>query len=136
MKRKVGLMEVWFSEKDFYSLEEVELIDLGFIGDKFTWSNKEEGSSRIIARLDRACSNVIWSDQFPQARLYHLLPCGSDHAPILLNTDPNIKGQKNRCFRFKNFWVEDDDFQSVIMNAWCTPTDSQSSHSNIALKIN
>lgn len=31
--------------------------------------------------------------------------------------------------------MEDEDFQSLIMNAWCTPTDPQSSHSNIILKI-
>lgn len=84
--------EVWASNlqrRIALAWTKLNLIHLSFEGDKFTWSNMQEGSSRILARLDRYYSIFLWIDLFPQARLYHMLPCGSDHIPILLNSDPN-----------------------------------------------
>lgn len=82
--------EVWASNlqrRIALARAKLNLIDLSFKGDKFNWSNMQEGSSRILARLDRDYSIFLWID--PQARLYHMLPCSSDHIPILLNSDPN-----------------------------------------------
>lgn len=82
--------EVWASNlqrRIALARAKLNFIDLSFKGDKFNWSNMQEGSSRILARLDRDYSIFLWID--PQARLYHMLPCSSDHIPILLNSDPN-----------------------------------------------
>ena len=35
-------------------------IDLGFIGSRFTWSNKHEGLANIKERLDKAVCNQEW----------------------------------------------------------------------------
>ncbi|XP_042988728.1 uncharacterized protein LOC122316263 [Carya illinoinensis] len=44
------------------ALDECELSDLGFLGSRFTWSNKREGRAFIKERLDRAFGNSSWSN--------------------------------------------------------------------------
>ncbi|KAK9930659.1 hypothetical protein M0R45_027689 [Rubus argutus] len=56
-----------------------ELVDLGFVGTRFTWSYRH---TKI--RLDRALATNSWSDIFPQSRV-HVLPSSiSNHSPLLL----------------------------------------------------
>jgi hypothetical protein len=38
-------------------LEDCNLLDLGFIGPKFTWTNKKSGDKNVKVRLDRAVAN-------------------------------------------------------------------------------
>jgi hypothetical protein len=38
-------------------LEDSELIDLGYIGPKFTWNNRQAGINNVRVRLDRAVAN-------------------------------------------------------------------------------
>jgi hypothetical protein len=48
------------------ALESCELHDLGFIGDVFTWRNKQKkGSTHVRERLDRAMANGEWRGKFP-----------------------------------------------------------------------
>jgi hypothetical protein len=37
-------------------LQDCGLMDLGFEGPKFTWSNRQDADTHVIVRLDRACS--------------------------------------------------------------------------------
>jgi len=49
-----------------WALERCDLHDLGFVGDVFTWRNKQiKGSTHIRERLDRAVSNFEWLHRFP-----------------------------------------------------------------------
>lgn len=34
------------------------LIELGLVGEKYSWPNLQMGKARIVARLDRACANL------------------------------------------------------------------------------
>ena len=61
-------------------------IGLGFIGSRFTWSNKCEGLANIKERLDKAVCNQEWQCLFPKAGVKHLVAPASDHAPIILDT--------------------------------------------------
>lgn len=52
---------------------------------------------------------------YSNAMVLHLPPCWIQ--PILLDTCPNDKMQP-KPFRFKNFWIDDVEYQSVILHAW------------------
>ncbi|XP_028116928.1 uncharacterized protein LOC114314661 [Camellia sinensis] len=43
------------------------LIDLGSVGPRFTWTNNRQGMANIMERLDRAMSNDQWQALFPEA---------------------------------------------------------------------
>jgi len=50
------------------------LMDLGFQGPRFTWTNKSPNwQHNIKERLDRDLGNVEWKLIFPAAEISHLL---------------------------------------------------------------
>ena len=58
--------------------------DMGFSGPIFTWSNKREGNSMILERLDRGLCNRGWKNLFSDSIIHHLDFWGSDHRLLLL----------------------------------------------------
>ena len=42
------------------ALEEGGLSDLGWEGDKYTWSNRHDNETFIKERLDRVVANQVW----------------------------------------------------------------------------
>jgi hypothetical protein len=48
------------------------LVDLGFVGNPYTWSNKRLGLANIKERLDRSFANQEWIHLFPNAKVCHL----------------------------------------------------------------
>lgn len=60
------------------------LIDLGYNGCPFTWTNARDGAALIKERLDRALVNSPWLQVFPYTKVHHLPRTYSDHAPILV----------------------------------------------------
>lgn len=42
------------------------LIDLGFVGQRFTWCNERLGEQRTLIRLDRMVTNDRCVEQFPE----------------------------------------------------------------------
>lgn len=70
--------------RDF--LFETGLVDLGFKGSAYTWTNRQSTSNAIFECLDRVVATVQWSQLYPQAFVNHLPRIHSDHAPILLRT--------------------------------------------------
>lgn len=70
--------------KEFKHL--VIVINLGFIGCKFKWTNGQEDLALIKARLDCAITNEEWQQRNPKALITHLLQFKLDHSPILIST--------------------------------------------------
>ena len=70
-------------------LDNCGLMDLGFHGPRFTWTNKSPvWQTNIKERLDRRVANTEWTLLCPSAEIHHLPRVKSDHCPILLTTEP------------------------------------------------
>ncbi|XP_026447571.1 uncharacterized protein LOC113348083 [Papaver somniferum] len=53
-------------------LRDRDVIDLGFVGPAFTWSNNAVQSGLTFERIDRAICNSRWKPLFPDATVLHL----------------------------------------------------------------
>lgn len=100
------------------NLDDLGLVDLGFHGNQFTWTNKRAGSDNIQERLDRGVANVDWITLFPHASILHLPAILSDHKP-LLSTDINTNSPKP--FRFESMWLDDKTCFDTVHNGWTMP---------------
>lgn len=83
-------------------IQECHLMDLGFIGPKFTWKGpKLNNYDRVFERLNRGLCNMNWRLYFSKA-VVRVLPRihFSDHNPILA-----ISGVKGRISHKKTFFI-------------------------------
>lgn len=62
------------------------LQDLKTLRDKFTWMGKR-AKRTIMSKLDRAVVNYNWLEMYPAAHVSLLPWIGSDHQPLLVNTE-------------------------------------------------
>ncbi|XP_074305500.1 uncharacterized protein LOC141640715 [Silene latifolia] len=70
------------------------LMELAYKGPKFTWCNNRKGKARIYERLDKGLVSSNWLLHFPNTGIKHLPIQGSDHAPIIMDTEFFGKGRK------------------------------------------
>ncbi|KAH7851087.1 hypothetical protein Vadar_007104 [Vaccinium darrowii] len=92
-------------------------IDLGFSGYPFTWANRRYGDGLVKERLDRVLVSSDWRLKYDTALVKHLFTVGSDHAALLLDTNPP-KGKGFRQFRFDSRWCEDPESHDVVKRSW------------------
>jgi hypothetical protein len=98
-------------------LDSFSMIDLGFSGNPFTWSNKQQGSHLIKEQLDRGLATSQWIHLFPHFSIQHLLAYLYDHNLIILDiAAPDLS--LPRPFRFEEFWTFDPSCSRVVSNAW------------------
>ena len=93
-----------------------DLTDLDYSGAHFTWNNQQMGNQRVACKLDRIDVNSHWSSSFPNSVAQFGNLGLSDHSPGILCVD------LGNCFvvypfKFKNYWVEEDDFGEVVRNS-------------------
>lgn len=98
-------------------LNKENLLDLGFSGPKYTWTNCRERDSIIRTRIDRAYATASWLALFSDAKITHLPRLTLDHCPILLKTIlETVRGP--RLFRFEFFWMNHPTFQNETNYIW------------------
>ncbi|CAN1251184.1 hypothetical protein LINPERPRIM_LOCUS7647 [Linum perenne] len=98
-------------------INDLRLIDIGFTGPSFTWSNNHLDNSIIYERLDRFLLNDPWIRQWPESIVEHKDSSSSDHRPIVLFPVPPTPPSK-RLFRFDNRWIEYREACTLIAKAW------------------
>ena len=81
-------------------LDYCNMIDLGFSGPRFTWTNKREVGALIQERIDKFFVNPSWCTTYPDAKIFHLTRCHSDHCPVLLESKPINQRHLPRPFKF------------------------------------
>ena len=82
-------------------LDACSMIDIGFSGPRFTWTNRREVQALIQERIDRFFMNSQWCLMYPKARVVHLTRCHSDHAPILMELQPRLHENRRKLFKFQ-----------------------------------
>ena len=93
------------------------LMDLGFQGPRFMWTNKSlNWHHNIKEQLDRGLGNAEWKLLFPAAKISHLPRVKSDHCPILLNINP-LEPKTPKPFRFEQMWLADSTFPTLVSNS-------------------
>ncbi|CAL8168851.1 unnamed protein product [Prunus armeniaca] len=98
--------KTWFDNHD--------MVDLGFYGSKYTWTNK-----KVFERLDRAICNLSWRRFFADATVRHLPRTKSDHSPIkICLASCFISSPPSRPFRFEAMWLQHENFQDVFYASW------------------
>jgi hypothetical protein len=93
------------------------MIDVGFAGNPFTWSNNRIGLENIKGRLVRGLASPSWVLLHPDFSLIHLPALNLDHNPISPNTN-TTSCFLPRPFRFEEFWSKDPSCGQVIETAW------------------
>lgn len=96
------------------------LVDLGFVGERYTWCNRWPGGETIYERLDRCLCNSSRQDLFPNVVVRHLDYCGLDHRPLELTLSPvpNCWTRQQHINRFEEVWLRYPDLQDVVRQSW------------------
>ena len=94
------------------------MIDLGFFGPRFTWSNLRPHTQLVQERIYRVFVNTEWNNIYLEASVTHLERAHSDHCTIVLRLNHEASVQFTRPFRFQPMWLSDPSFPSVVRATW------------------
>ena len=94
------------------------MVDLGFSGSRYTWTNKQGISGLIQECIDRFFVTPDWWHLYPEAQVAYLTRRHSDHCLVILESNPRRLMQRPRPFVFQNFWLSDTSFPGVVSSSW------------------
>ncbi|VVA29098.1 Hypothetical predicted protein [Prunus dulcis] len=77
-------------------MNQMQLMDMGFQGQAYTWRWRRAEGVLIQKRLDRGLINSIWQEAWPCSIAIHLPAVGSDHCPILILTEGRQEKSKGK----------------------------------------
>lgn len=99
-------------------IDACSLIDLGFEGPLFTWSNIRQGQTNIQGRLDCSYFNRRWASLFPDARVTHLPRKKSNHLPLWLHAPQPAQTGIQKPFCVLVAWYLHASFQMLVYDVW------------------
>jgi hypothetical protein len=99
------------------AINRLSLIELPLHGRHFTWTNKQ--FPPLLERLDWFFSSNSWTSRYPNTLVKTLVMETSDHWPCVVEIGTKIP--QGRIFRFENYWLNHDDFASVVVQEWVSP---------------
>jgi hypothetical protein len=102
------------------TLNDRNLLDLGFSGPKFTWCNDRASCGVTREWLDRAIANHGWCQSYDVVAVDVLPRYYSDHHPILVffSRHPDTVWKKRRQFRYESSWEKQKDYGELIKQVW------------------
>ncbi|XP_043694325.1 uncharacterized protein LOC122645036 [Telopea speciosissima] len=103
------------------------LVDGGFIGNSFTWSNNQSGGNKVVAHLDRFLFNGQWAELFAVSKVMHLSRVCSDHSPILLECATQVV-QHVSTFKFQQMGISHPSFLDCVKECWEAPVHGSTLH--------
>lgn len=68
-------------------LVDCQLLDLGFQGAKYTWSNRRLGDEHMKERIVRAMANAEFGVAFQNSLVMHVEPVGSNHHLLVVDCE-------------------------------------------------
>lgn len=92
----------------------VELKDLPFSGNLFTWNN-----SHTFCKLDHVLCNDNWSLTFPDSAAKFVPGLISDHCSMLVKFQIDIRA-KRIPFKYKEIWGCEENFNEIVTQAWAS----------------
>ena len=94
------------------------MLDLGFSGPIYTWTNRRDANGLIQTRIDRCWANPSWAITYPEVNVTHLPRISSDHCPLLLSLSRIEHNKLQRPFRFEKMWLTHPGFPAIVDRAW------------------
>ncbi|XP_074371315.1 uncharacterized protein LOC141712322 [Apium graveolens] len=94
------------------------LVDLGFVGEKYTWERSRGIENWVQERLDRGLANQEWCNIFPAAEVRVLEIATSDHLPLYLQLNKQVYVPRNKRFKFENVWLREKECFWLVKNSW------------------
>ena len=112
-------------------LNECGLVDLGFTGPKYTWTNRQSGDDHVKVRLDRAVANDAFQDLFAECQVENAITTTSDHLAISISLEDAptsiVKPQVQHGFRFEAAWLRAPEYEELMEKSWTERSDGAGS---------
>ena len=95
----------------------MEVTELQWKGNYYTWNNKQCGEDRISSRIGRAFGNDEWMDKWGHVIIEYGNPNISDHSPMMIILQKtHLYGKVS--FKFFNIWTEHESFMDKVDEVW------------------
>ena len=88
-------------------------MDLGFVGNKFTWFKNYPNGGAVWERLDRAMCTTDWFNLFPATKFRTLVGGSSNQNPILILPE-GLEVKPQRPWRFEQLWLENEGYHDTV----------------------
>lgn len=98
-------------------ISKMQMGEIKFKGEPFTWANNREGEGFIQERLDRFFGSKEWMLEKDTAEVKHYLKQASDHSCLILDTMPSRKKTNGR-FIFASSWIKEPNSEQLVREAW------------------
>lgn len=109
------------------------LLDLGFIGPKYTWCNGRMATGITRERLDRVVANHEWCQNFNVVSVEVLPRLCSDHNPLLVSFSNHQEAlwQHRRHFWYEASWEKHKEYGALIKRVWRVCESSESAWTKV-----
>lgn len=117
-EKRGGIRRTAGSFQDFRNfIAGMDMGDIRYTGDTYTWANNREGEGFIQERLDRFCGSADWMILNDTAVVTHVLRQTSDHSLLILDSKPQRVKTRAR-FIFDSSWTKEPESDELIQQVW------------------